>query len=123
MMMVPRRPGPDRRHDHRREDDADQVVIEGFSKWFAFMLRHKLKAAAILSLLSTLGGYVLGVRNVQALEVRVSRVEARQDAILADVLGLKNSAKFQNYVLCLQRDTAGGSQLARLCKTIIEAGP
>lgn len=120
--MTPRQ-AIERRHHARRDDDPDPEIVEAWSRWFALLLKHKVKVGVVLTSLSGLGGYTLGVRDLNALAVRVTRVEERQQQLSDDVAGLKNSARFQNYVLCVQRDTTGGSQLTRLCRAIIEAGP
>lgn len=120
MMSPP--PTVERRHRARREDDPDPEIVDGFARWFSFMLKHKLKITAVVTAISGLSGYVVGVRNVAALEVRMTHVEMQQQAFSADIAGLKNAARFQNFILCSARDTSSGTQIARLCQVILKQG-
>lgn len=96
-------PGPERRSRHRHgrrmedEDALEPEQLRGFAFWAKLMVVHHGKVAMVVSLLTGVGGYLLGIYG---LNVRVANLEHVVQVTVERVDDMRREGEVNRYMLC-----------------------
>lgn len=131
------RPIPERRQQHRRENDVEPELFVGYEAFVRFMVAKRLRFGALVGFVCTAGGYTVAAvgapRDVVKLRAEVHSSDSIRDIRVARIEGsiqvgegrlqrLENSDTFKMYLLCVLVRRTDPNATPPECGAIIQQG-